>query len=80
MLTLSDAILQEDMQMVQQAVRYAHEINLLDEYGFTPLIEAAIMDNIEICKLLLDNRALPNLQDVTGGTALHWAAENNNIR
>lgn len=78
MLTLTDAILAEDIHAVQSALKYSHELNLLDVYGFTPLIEAAIIDNIEISRLLLKNRALPNLQDVTGGTALHWAVENNN--
>ena len=56
------------------------DVNQIDEYGFTPLIEAAIVDNIEISQLLLDQGADPNQQDVTGGTALQWAAENNNLR
>jgi hypothetical protein len=77
--SLADAIIQEDISAVTQMLRYSHEINLLDEYGFTPLIEAAIANNIEITKLLLQHRALPNLQDVTGGTALQWAVENNNL-
>jgi len=53
-------------------------VNQMDEYGFTPLIEAAIVDNLEITELLLKRGADPNQQDVTGGTPLHWAAENNN--
>ncbi|EKD70361.1 MAG: Ankyrin repeat protein, partial [uncultured bacterium] len=39
----------------------------------------AIVDNIDIVKLLLEYHADPNQQDTTGGTALHWAAENNNL-
>ncbi|HEX4045702.1 MAG TPA: ankyrin repeat domain-containing protein [Gammaproteobacteria bacterium] len=79
MLTLSDAILQEEISGVQQLLHYrCEEINQLDPYGFTPLIEAAIVDNIEISRLLLTQGADPNQQDVTGGTALQWAAENHN--
>lgn len=78
MLSLEDAIIQEHTHSVQELLRYGESINEIDKYGFTPLIEAAIVDNIEITKLLLSKGADPNLQDVTGGTALHWAAENAN--
>lgn len=77
-MTLADAILQEDKNSIQQLLRYGDDVNQIDEYGFTPLIEAAIIDNIEISQLLLSQGANPNQQDVTGGTALAWAAENNN--
>ena len=77
--TLSDVILQENSTLVQQFIRQGADVNALDEYGFTPLIEAAIVDHVEIAKLLLAHGANPNRQDVTGGTALHWATENNNL-
>jgi hypothetical protein len=76
--TLADAILAEDINSVRRLLRYGEDVNAIDEYGYTPLIEAAIVDNIEISKLLLEVGANANLQDVTGGTPLHWAAENNN--
>ena len=78
MLSLEDAILDEDMQSIHQLLRYGESLNEIDKYGFTPLIEAAIIDNLDICRLLLEQGADPTLQDVTGGTALHWAAENAN--
>lgn len=77
MYTLADAILQEDSDSVHQLLSYT-DVNQIDEYGFTPLIEATIVDNIRIAALLLSRGANPNGQDVTGGTPLHWAAENNN--
>lgn len=77
MVTLADAILQEDLNGVRQLLRY-EDVNQIDEYGFTPLIEAAIVDNVEIASLLLSHGADSNKQDVTGGTALQWAVENNN--
>lgn len=79
MLTLADAILQEDKNAVLQMLRYGVDVNQIDEYGFTPLIETAIVDNEQLTRLLLSQGAEPNKQDVTGGTALQWAAENNNL-
>ncbi len=79
MFSLADAIINEHIAGVEQMLRMGVHVNELDEYGFTPLIEAAIVDNIEIAKLLLARGAFPDLQDVTGGTALHWATENNNL-
>lgn len=79
MITLADAIIEERIDDVIQRLQYREDINALDEYGFTPLIEAAIADNIQIGKILIEYGADVNLQDATGGTALQWAAENNNI-
>lgn len=79
MLTLADAILQENIPALREHLRFGSDLNEMDEYGFMPLIEAAIADNAEIAQLLLQAGADPNLQDLTGGTALHWAAENNNL-
>ncbi len=78
-MTLADAIIEERVDDVIQRLRYQEDINVLDEYGFTPLIEAAIADNIEIGKILINYGADVNLQDATGGTALQWTAENNNM-
>lgn len=78
-MTLADAIIEERIDDVIRRLQYREDVNELDEYGFTPLIEAAIADNIEIGKILIDYGADVNLQDATGGTALQWTAENNNI-
>ncbi len=80
MVTLADAILQEDINAIRQLFRYGEDVNQIDEYGFTPLIEAAVVDNVEISELLLSQGAYPNQQDVTGGTPLQWAVENNNLK
>jgi hypothetical protein len=78
MVSLADAILQEEIDNVRHLLRYGEDVNQIDEYGFTPLIEAAIVDNLEMSRLLLSHGADVNKQDVTGGTALQWAVENNN--
>lgn len=77
--SLADAILAEDIGSVTQLLYYGADVNQIDEYGFTPLIEAAIIENLEITKLLLQKGAQINGQDLTGGTALHWSSDNNNL-
>lgn len=78
-MSLADSILHQDIQSVQHYLRRGEGVNELDEYGFTPLIEAAIVEDIEITRLLLAADGDPNKQDVTGGTPLQWAVENNNL-
>lgn len=77
--SLADAIIEGNIDSVRQLLRYGEEVNQLDEYGFTPLIEAAIIDSLPMSQFLLEQGANPNQQDVTGGTALQWATENNNL-
>jgi len=80
MTTLADSIIAEDFSAVEYQLRRGGFVNDIDEYGFTPLIEAAIANNIEIGQLLLQYHADINLKDQTGNTALHWVAENNNYK
>lgn len=78
--SLADAIIDEQVDAVKSMLQYGTDVNQIDEYGFTPLIEAAIADNTEIANLLLHYGAATNQPDTLGGTALHWATENNNIK
>lgn len=79
MISLADIIIQENVSYLHDLLRSGIEINGIDEYGYTPLIQACIVDNIEIADLLLSAGADVNLQDMTGNTALMWAAGNNNL-
>lgn len=79
MTSLADAILEENIDAVKTKLQHGVDINGIDEYGFTPLIESAIADHFEIAKLLVYQGANPNQVDTLGGTALHWATENNNL-
>jgi hypothetical protein len=79
MYTLADLIIAKQHEQVKQALRQGADVNEFDQYGFTPLIEAGITNDLEMTKILLQAGADPNLQDLTGGTVLHWAVENNNL-
>lgn len=78
-MSLATAIIEENLTAVEEWLRHRIDPNEMDEYGFTPLIEAAIVDNVEIVRRLLAYGADVNGQDATGRTALHWAVENNNL-
>lgn len=78
-MSLANAIIKGDTQLVERYLQAGVPINELDEYGYTPLIEAAIANNANLASLLLQRQAKVDQQDLTGGTALHWAAENANL-
>jgi FOG: Ankyrin repeat len=59
---------------------YVHEgesLDDIDEYGFTPLIESAIVRRIDVTEQLIARRVDINKPDMTGRSALHWAVDNN---
>ncbi len=77
-MSLADAIIEEDIVAVDQYLQTNVDLNAIDEYGFSPLIQAAIMNNSAIGEKLLKAGANPNQTDLSGRTALHWAADNSN--
>jgi len=78
-MALVDEILHGRKDNVEQLLKLGEDVDEIDVYGFTPLIEAAIANNFEIASLLIQHKAGINDPDMTGATALHWAVENNNI-
>jgi hypothetical protein len=50
-----------------------------DEFGETPLDNAALNGHIEIARLLLQNGAEVNVRNNYGNTPLHYAAENGHV-
>lgn len=73
-MTLADAIINGDQEIVIKLLE-TEDINDLDEYGFTPLIETVIVNNIELAELLLARNVDVDKGDVSGRSALHWAAD-----
>jgi hypothetical protein len=67
------------LQGVEHFIKAGADIEETDEYGFSPLIEAAIANKPDVAALLLEYGADINKPDTTGRTALHWAVDNHNI-
>ena len=79
MLSLANSILFSSKEDVERILQLGVDLEAIDEYGYTPLIEAAIANRIEIAELLLHHGADVNHVDLTGRTALHWTVDNNNV-
>ena len=78
-MSLSNIIIYETQKEVAKALAGVDDVSVIDEYGYTPLIEAVIVDDIEKVKMVVEAKADINQTDITGRTALHWAVFNNNI-
>lgn len=78
-MTLSDAIIHGNIQAVRQLTAQGAILDELDAYGYTPLIQTAIVNNLDMAKIVLAAGADVNFTDLTGRSALHWAADNNNV-
>lgn len=77
--SLADEIIYGTRESVAPLINGGADVNEVDEYGYTPLIEAAIVNNVSIAELLIQHGARVNDTDATGRTALHWTVDNNNI-
>ena len=77
-MSLSDDIIHHQPINIEQHLAQGELLDDIDEYGFTPLIECAIVGNITAAEQLLEKKVEVDKPDVSGRTALHWAADNNN--
>ncbi|MBS0290634.1 MAG: ankyrin repeat domain-containing protein [Proteobacteria bacterium] len=78
-MSLSKEILKGSFQGVQRLLEKGAEVNLVDEYGYTPLIHATVTHRIDLAKLLLKYNANVNMVDISGSNVLHWAIDINDI-
>lgn len=79
MASLSKTIIYGTDKEVAASLKKKPVLDELDEYGYTPLIQAAIVNSAAKTKLILDAGANVDFTDLTGRTALFWAADNNNL-
>ncbi len=60
-------------------LRQGQSLDDIDEYGFTPLIESIITRQPQITAELIKRGVNVNKPDVVGRSALHWAADQNEL-
>src|SRR3990167_5022804 len=75
-MTIANDIINGHMPDFDFYKRQGESLDDIDEYGFTPLIEAAITRQVAIMEQLLVHGADINKADLTGRTPLHWAVDN----
>ena len=77
---LKIAVDSEDLQIVQQLLQNPEiDVNLSNDYGYTPLMSAAGYRSPKILTLLLLKNADVNLENQDGDTALDFAISANRI-
>lgn len=77
--TLSDAIIYGTNELVAQMVSEGATLDEIDNYGYTPIVQCAIVNSFDKAKILIEAGAKVDFDDLTGRTALHWAADNGNV-
>jgi len=77
-MSIAKTIIYGSVSEVAHVARNAEKIDVVDEYGYTPLIQTVICNDIEKLDAVLAAKPDVNFPDLTGRTALHWAADNNN--
>ena len=77
-MTLAKTIIYGSDSEVAELLQRGGDLNEIDEYGYTPLIQTAIVNSMTKAQLLLEAEAEVDFPDLTGRTALYWAAENSN--
>ena len=72
---LCDAVRSRDLRAVKEQLANGVDINAGDsEFGVTPLAWAALLDDMEIAKFLIEKGADINMKNRDGSTPLHSAA------
>ena len=67
-----------DIESIKNYIDSGYDLNIQNNYGYTPLIYATAHNKIKIVELLLSAGADINKQNNSGNTALIWAASRNN--
>ena len=72
---LHSAVRNNFIRIIEEGIKRGCDLNIIDKNDNTPLIEASRIGNTEIIKLLANNRANVNSQNILGQTALYFAVK-----
>ncbi|MCK5665024.1 MAG: ankyrin repeat domain-containing protein, partial [Thiotrichaceae bacterium] len=75
-LLLRHAAQKGDLIQVKKLMESNTNMNAIDEFGRTALMDAALNNKQDVTNYLIDKGANPNITDRYGDTALHLAAKN----
>lgn len=79
-MSLSKEILQGSLESVKAHLDKGAPLDVIDEYGYTPLIHAIGAKKNHLIPLLLNHPIDINFADQSGTTPLHWAVDMNDER
>ncbi len=77
-MSLAKTIIYGTLADIENALKTVTDLDVIDEYGYTPLIQTAIINDAAKGLLVLRAGAKVDFPDITGRTALFWAADNGN--
>lgn len=77
--SLSREILYGSTEGAIKLIHSGADINEKDVWGFTPLIQGVIKNDLRIVEVLLQAGAKVDDRDITGQTALQWAVNRRNL-
>jgi len=69
----------KELVTLEAAERMSIDVNFIDRNGSSPLFHAAWEGQLDVAKLLLEEKAYVNLRNLRGNTALHLAVQQANI-
>ena len=75
---MKTAIVKGDEQKTLELLANKFDVNCKDEYGVTPLHDAAEYRHEHLVKILLEHKALPKAKTIAGDTTLHSLTFNPN--
>jgi ankyrin repeat protein len=78
-MSLANFIINASAKQLKAQLPPGVDLDEIDEYGYTPLIQCAIVNDADKAKVILDAGADVNVADLTGRSALHWAVDNDNF-
>ena len=77
---LVDAADRGEYNKVLSIMKSSHFVDSKGSFGTTPLMRSSFHGHNKIVDLLLKNGADPNIADIGGATALHFAARKGNVK